>query len=279
MTIIEAIILGLTQGLAEFLPVSSSGHLALLQHFFGIKGDNVLVFAVLLHFGTLLSVFAAYYKDIWELILELFAAIKDIATGKGFGFYKNETRTLGYMIIVATIPTAIIGVAFNDLFAGFYTNIFVIGIGLLITGTILFISERFASSGISVGEMKFRHAILVGICQGIAITPGISRSGSTLFGSLVSGIKKESCVKFVFLISIPSILGSVVLEGPKAFASGMDINFLLPVVIGVTVAAISGFLAIKMMISFVSKNKLKYFSYYTWILGIAVIVYTLMNKR
>lgn len=278
MTIIEAIILGLTQGLAEFLPISSSGHLALLQHFFGINGDNVLVFAVLLHFGTLLSVFAVYYKDIWELVVELFAAIRDIATGKGFGFYKNETRTLGYMIIVATIPTAIIGIALSDVFAAFYTNFIAIGIGLLITGTILFFSERFTSPGIGIAEMKFRHALFVGICQGIAITPGISRSGSTLFSSLISGIKKEAGVKFVFLISIPSILGSVVLEGPKAFAGGMDSNFVLPIVIGVLVAAISGFLAIKMMIAFVCKNKLKYFSYYTWFVGIAVIIYTFLNK-
>ncbi len=278
MTIIEAVILGLTQGLAEFLPISSSGHLALLQHFFGIQGENVLIFAVLLHFGTLLSVFAVYYKDIWALILELFAALKDIFTGKGFGFYKNETRTLGYMIIVATIPTAIIGIAFNDLFASFYTNLVAIGIGLLITGSILFISERFASSGKGIEKMRFRDALLVGVCQGIAITPGISRSGSTLFGSLISGIKKEACVKFVFLISIPSILGSVVLEAPKAFAGGIDTDFLLPVAVGVSVAAVSGFLAIKMMIAFVSQNKLKYFSYYTWILGIAVIIYTFASK-
>ena len=278
MTIIEAIILGLTQGLAEFLPISSSGHLALLQHFFGIQGERVLVFAVLLHFGTLLSVFAVYYKDIWALIVELGAAIKDIVTGKGFGFYKNETRTLGYMIIVATIPTAIIGIVFNDVFAGFYTNLAAIGIGLLITGTILFVSERVKTSQIGIGQMKFRHAVLVGICQGIAITPGISRSGSTLFGSLISGIKKEACVKYAFLISIPSILGSVILEGPKAFDGGMDLNFLVPVAVGVLVAAISGFLAIKIMIAFVSKNKLKYFSYYTWILGVAVIIYTFMSK-
>lgn len=278
MTLFEAIILGLVQGLAEFLPISSSGHLALVQHFFGIEGESVLIFAVLLHLGTLFSVFAIYYKDIAALIIELFAAIKDIFTGKGFGFYKNETRTLGYMIIVATIPTAIIGIVFNDIFSSFYTNMTAIGIGLLITGTILFISEKFERKGFDLGEMKFRHALLVGVCQGIAITPGISRSGSTLFGSLISGLKKETAVKYAFLISIPSILGSVVLEGPKAFESGMDTQLLIPIIVGVLVAAISGFLAIKTMISFVSKNKLKYFSVYTWILGALVVVHPFIEK-
>lgn len=278
MTIFEAIILGLVQGLAEFLPISSSGHLSIIQYFFGIEGESVLLFAVLLHFGTLLSVFFVYYKDIWELLKELVNAFRDIFTGKGFGFYKNETRTLGYMIVIATIPTALIGVLFNDLFVSFYTNLIAVGIGLLITGSVLFISERFVGKGIELSEMKFRHAIFVGICQGVAITPGISRSGSTLFGSLICGIKKDKAVKYAFLISIPSILGSVVLEAPRAMEMGPDASLLLPVAIGVAVSAISGFLAIKAMIRFVTKNKLKYFSVYTWILGIFVIIYAFTIK-
>ena len=110
MTLIESIILGLVQGLSEFLPISSSGHLAILQHFFGIEGESVLAFAVLLHLGTLISLVAVYYRIIWELILELLATLKDVVTGKGLQINKNETRKLGVMIVVATIPTGLMGV-------------------------------------------------------------------------------------------------------------------------------------------------------------------------
>lgn len=275
MTLLEAIILGLVQGLAEFLPISSSGHLTLLQHFFGIEGESVLVFAVLLHLGTLISVFIVYWKDIVELFIELCFVIVDIFTGRGLGTKKNETRRLGYMIIVATIPTAIIGLVFNDLFVSFYSSLLAVGIGLLFTGTILWISERLNSSRAGIREMRFSSAILVGICQGIAITPGVSRSGSTLFGGLISGLNRELAVKFAFLISIPSILGSVILEAPAAFEQGMSMSLLVPVLAGVVVAAASGLVAIKTMISFVSKQKLCYFSYYTWVLGIAVIIYSI----
>lgn len=275
MTILEAIILGLVQGLAEFLPISSSGHLALLQHFFGIEGESVVLFAVLLHLGTLISVFIVYAKDIWELCKELVEVVKDLISGKGFGFNKNETRRLGYMIIVATVPTAVIGIVFNDLFKSFYTNLMPIGIGLILTGSVLIISERIGKGNLQIKEMKFRHAIFVGICQGIAIAPGVSRSGSTLFGSLMSGIKRETAVKFAFLISIPSILGSVVLEAPGAFDGGLDGHWILPILIGMIVAAVSGLVAIKTMIAFVARQKLIYFSVYTWVLGIGVIVYSL----
>ncbi len=203
MTYFQAIILGLAQGLSEFLPISSSGHLALLQYFFDVSADNVLPFAVLLHLGTLVSVFIVYWKDIVELVKELGAVIKDIFTGKGLRINANPTRRLGFMIIVATIPTAIIGLLFNDAFAALYLSLVSIGIGLLITGTILMIAEKMGKSNKSVKEMKFRNAVFVGIMQGIAICPGISRSGSTLFGGLISGLNKEFAVKFAFLISIP----------------------------------------------------------------------------
>ena len=195
MTYLQAIILGLAQGLSEFLPISSSGHLALLQYFFGVDAEQVLPFAVLLHLGTLISVFIVYWNDIVELVKELGAVIKDIFTGKGLRVNANPTRRLGFMIIVATIPTAIIGLVFNDLFASLYLSLIAIGTGLVITGAILLIAEKM--------EMKFRHALFVGLMQGVAICPGISRSGSTLFGGLISGLNREFAVKFAFLISIP----------------------------------------------------------------------------
>lgn len=276
MTYFQAIILGLAQGLAEFLPISSSGHLALIQYFFGISAENVLPFAVLLHFGTLVSVFIVYWHDIVELVVELGAVIKDIFTGKGLRINANPTRRLGFMIIVATIPTAVIGLLFNDAFEALYLSLRAIGVGLIITGAILLIAERMGRNNKYVGEMKFRNAVFVGIMQGIAICPGISRSGSTLFGGLISGLNKEFAVKFAFLISIPSILGSVIIEAPDAFEAGMDISLIGPVIAGVVVSALAGLFAIKAMIKLVSNKRLIGFTIYTWALAAVVIAYALM---
>ena len=274
MTYFEAVILGLVQGLAEFQPISSSGHLALLQQWFGIEEDKVLLFAVLLHVGTLISVFIVYWKDIWELIVELCLTIKDIFTGKGLRIEERPVRKLGVMIIVATIPTGIIGILFNDLFDSLYTSVLPIGIGLIITGFLLTFAEKMGSSKRGIKQMNYRNAIFIGIVQGIAICPGISRSGSTLFGSLVCNLNREFAVKYVFLISIPSILGSAVLEAPAALEAGFDMAQLGPVLVGMIVAAVSGLVAIKTMIKVVSNKKLNYFSYYVWLLGAAVVIYS-----
>ncbi len=273
MSYIEAVILGLVQGLAEFLPVSSSGHLALLQQWFGIEEDNVLLFAVLLHVGTLISVLIVYWKDVWELIKELGLTIKDIFTGKGLRLEERPTRKLGVMIIVATIPTGVIGILFNDFFDSLYNSVIPIGVGLIITGFLLILAERTGTSSRGIQQMNYRNALFIGTVQGIAICPGISRSGSTLFGSLICNLDRKFAVKFVFLISIPSILGSAVMETPAAIQSGLDTALIGPIAVGMIVAAVSGLVAIKTMIKIVSSKKLSYFSYYVWALGLIVVGY------
>ena len=276
MSYFQAIVLGLTQGLAEFLPISSSGHLALLQYFFGISSENVLPFTVLMHLGTLFSVFFIYWRDILDLILELVATIKDLFTGKGFGINANPTRRLGFMIIVATIPTGIIGVLFEDFFERLYLSLASIACGLIFTGIILLVAERLGKGDKNAMTMKFRHAVFTGIMQGIAICPGISRSGSTLFGGLVSGLDRAFAVKFAFLISIPSILGSVILEALDAFSQGMDAALIGPVAVGVVASALSGIFAIKAMIRVVSNKRLVGFSLYVWLLAAVVLGYTMV---
>lgn len=232
-----------------------------------------MLFAVLLHLGTLISVFVVYWKDIVDLVIELIRVFADIFTGKGLRINANETRRLGFMIIVATIPTGIIGLCFNKTFESFYSSLIAIGIGLLITGVILMVAEKMGRGKKNVDRMKFRSAIFIGIMQGIAITPGISRSGSTLFGGLITGLDRKFAVKFAFLISIPSILGSVVTEMPDALKAGTAGLPIGPIIIGMIVAAISGFIAIKVMIRIVSAKNLSKFSYYVWILGAAVLIY------
>ena len=273
MSYFESVVLGLVQGLAEFLPISSSGHLALLQQFFGIEEDNVLLFAVLLHVGTLISVFIVYWKDIWELLVELVLTIKDLFTGKGLRLDERPVRKLGVMIIVATIPTGIMGVLFNDFFNSLYNSVVPIGVGLIITGFLLVIAERMGDSNRGIKQMNYRNALFIGFVQGVAICPGISRSVSTLFGRVICTLDRTFAVKFVFLISIPSILGSAVMEAPAAIKAGMDMSQLGPVLVGMAVAAVSGLIAIKSMIKIVSSKKLSYFSYYVWILGLAVVLY------
>ena len=278
MEIFESIILGLVQGLAEFLPISSSGHLALLQHLFGISGDKVLAFTTMLHFGTLVAVFIVYRKDIWDLIKELGATLKDIFTGKGLRPNANPTRKLGLMIIVATIPAAIVGILFNDYVEAAFTSILLIGICLIITGTILWFAERVGKNFRDIERMNYRNAITIGIFQALALLPGISRSGSTIVGGLLLGLTRELAVKFAFLVSIPSVLGAFVLELPKAFDQGFDMDLAVPIVIGMIVAAVSGVIAIKTMIKVVTGKKLFIFSVYTWILGVAVVIYWIVTN-
>ena len=273
MTYFEATVLGLVQGLAEFLPISSSGHLALLQNWFGIDETKVLLFTVLLHVGTLISVFIMYWKDIWELIVELVLTIKDLCTGKGLRMEERPVRKLGVMIIVTTIPTAIIGFLFNDFFDSLYTSVIPIGVGLIITGFLLVFAEKKGESDRGIKQMNLKNAIFIGTVQGIAICPGISRSGSTLFGSLICDLDRKFAVKFVFLISIPSILGSAILEAPAAIEAGVSLSQLGPVLWGMAVAAAAGIFAIKSMIIIVSDKKLSWFSYYVWILGLVVVIY------
>ena len=273
MSYFEAIILGLVQGLAEFLPISSSGHLALLQQAFGIHEDKVLLFAVLLHVGTLISVFIVYWKDIWELIVELCLTIRDLCTGKGLRLAERPIRKLGVMIIVATIPTAIIGLVFSDFFDSLYNSVIPIGVGLIITGFLLIFAEKKGEGNRGIQQMNFRNAIFIGLVQGVAICKSFSSIGSTLFGSLICNLDRKFAVKFVFLISIPSILGSAVLEAPAALEAGVTAAEVGPVLVGMLVAAVSGLVAIKTMIKIVSDKKLSYFSYYVWALGLFVVLY------
>lgn len=231
----------------------------------------------MLHVGTLISVLAAYWRDIFALIYELIMVFKDIFTGKGLRINANPTRKFGFLIIVASIPTGIMGVLLNDFFSAMYLSFAVIGAGFIVTGIILLVAEKMGKNKKSISDMPFRSAFFIGICQGVAICPGISRSGATLFGGLVSGLNRKAAVKFAFIISIPSILGSAAIEAPKAFKGGVDMALAAPMALGVLIAAVCGFIAIKTMIRIVSNKKLYYFSIYTWVLGVVVLIYAFLS--
>lgn len=256
MNFIEAIILGLVQGLCEFLPISSSGHLLLMQNIFGIN-EGGYFFSVMLHLGTLIAVMIVYRKRILEMLL-----------------HPVKQAKYWLWIIAATIVTVAMAVAFKDIIdeAGEGR---VLGYCFLLTAVLLLICDmmrkRFDCS-LTVPNMKWYHAALIGFVQGIAILPGISRSGSTITGATLCKMKKDDAAEFSFLLSIPAILGGAVLELPDAFREGAANIDWLPVIVGVVVAGISGYFAVRFMIKLITKHSFKGFIIYTALLGIFVIL-------
>ena len=271
MTLIQAIILGIFQGITEFLPISSSGHLVILQHFFGITEGN-LFFTEMLHFGTLISIFIVYFNDIINIIVEFFKMIGDGIKNKKFRI-KNGYQKLGLLIIVGSIPTAIIGILFEDFFENLYSSsLLPIGIAFMITGLFLWIANKKPYENKNVKRMSFLDSIIIGIFQGIAIIPGISRSGSTIVAGLLRGLDRGLATEFSFLLALPAIFGAGLLGVVDVVKTGSEIAFTTPLLVGVLLSTVVGVFAIKFLISILKKDKLYYFSYYLWIVGLITIV-------
>ena len=272
MNIFEAIMQGIIQGLTEFLPVSSSGHLLLYQHFTGNSGEGALLFSAVLHLGTLVAVFTAFRKTIWELIKELGFMIKDIFTGKFKWKEMNPPRRAIIMMIISLlmlIPFYI----FKDFFEGVSedSDIIVEGICFLYTATILFLSDRCVKGNKKFGDITVKNAVTVGAFQGVALLPGVSRSGSTISGGLFCGFERETAVQYSFILGIPAILGGCLLQVKDAVdQKAMDIEP-LNFAVGFIVSAIVGICAIKMVNWLVKSDKFKIFAVYTLILGVVVI--------
>ncbi|MGN1481028.1 undecaprenyl-diphosphate phosphatase [Porcipelethomonas sp.] len=272
MNIFEAIMQGIIQGLTEFLPVSSSGHISLYQHFTGNSGEGALLFSAILHLGTLVAVFTAFRKTIWEMLKELVFMIRDIFTGKFKWKEMNGPRRAIIMMIISLlllIPFYI----FKDFFEGISedSDIIVEGICFLYTSVILFLSDRCVKGSKKFEDIKGKDAVVVGIFQGVALLPGVSRSGSTISSGLFCGFERETAVQYSFILGIPAILGGCLLEIKDAAEQNAlafePVNFIL----GFAVAAVVGLCAIKMVNWLVKSDKFKIFAIYTFILGIAVI--------
>ena len=285
MSLLEAILMGLIQGITEFLPVSSSGHLALFQIAFDL--DEVgLLFDCLLHLGTLIAVFAVYYKDIWKMICAGFAIIGDFFANIGIVFShltgKKETpyrrvicnsyRKFVMLVIVSTIPTGIIGIVASDLIEYASTVLIVPGICLIITSILLFIADRCREGSKTPKHVSYTNAFVIGMCQGVATMPGISRSGTTITACLLSGFDRKFAVKYSFIMSIPAILGSLVLQLFKIKDLNLEAAQWLYYGIGTAVAAIVGYICIKIMLYVVKQKKYTFFSIYCLIVGIISIV-------
>ncbi len=277
MSIWEAIVQGIVQGLSEFLPISSSGHLSLLQYLFGINGEAAASFSVLLHFGTLVAVFAAFYKTIWKLIAAFFGLIGDIFRGKFSWKNAEPEKRMVLLLIVSCVPLLafyFLSDFYNSLSAD--NDIVVEGCCFLLTSLLLFVSDRCVKGTKTAKDMTVRDALTVGVVQGIAPLPGLSRSGSTISTGLLCGLTREYAVSFSFIMGIPPVLAANLLEVKDLVKDGAGSAMaeigVLSAVLGIVVAAVVGFLSIKMVRWLVKKDKFTVFAWYTLILGIFTVV-------
>ncbi len=270
MSIWEAILLGVVQGLTEFLPVSSSGHLVITQQLLGVQASShqLLGFDLALHFGTLLSVVAVFYKDIGQMI----AGVLRVLRRPSWQAIKNdEGAYLAWLVILGTIPAAVIGIGFKDFFRSLFDSALIAGAMLLITGTILWLTRYVKRHDRQLKNLCGADALMVGCAQALAIFPGISRSGSTIAAALFSKWDKDLAARYSFLLAIPAIVGGIVfeLEGLSQWSQ----QSLLPLILGVATAALAGFLAIRWLLGMVRRGQLHHFAYYCWAVGLFTIIY------
>ena len=278
MKIIDAVFQAIIQGLTEFLPVSSSGHLSLYQHFTENYGDGALTFSAILHLGTLVAVFIAFHDTIWALIKEFFALVKDIFTGKFNWKERNSERNMIFMLIISCavlIPVYF----FKDFFEGFAedSSIMAEGVCFMYTAIILMLSDMCKKGNKKAGDITVNDALTVGFFQAVALLPGVSRSGSTISSGLFTGFSRETAVRYSFILGIPAIFAGCILEVKDAAATGLTFEP-APYIIGFVVAAIVGVCAIKMVNWLVKSDKFKIFAYYTAILGVVVIIISIIEK-
>lgn len=287
MSLLEAILMGIIQGVTEFLPVSSSGHLALFKILFRVE-DVGLLFDVILHLGTLIAIFAVYYKDIWKMIVAGFSIIGDVCKNIGI-FFKNIThktkggyhhvicngyRKFAMLVIVSTIPTGVIGVLASDLIEQASKLLIVPGICLIMTAILLLLADHCKGGEKMPKQVTYSNAFIIGIAQGVATLPGLSRSGTTITACLLSGFNRKFAVKYSFIMSIPAVLGSLVFELSDLTAVSFTSTEILYYLVGMVVAAVVGYICIKTMLYVVRQKKFTGFAVYCLIVGaISVGVY------
>lgn len=270
MNILQAIVLGLIQGLTEFIPVSSSGHLVLAQHLFGIQAGNDISFEVFMHLGTLLAVLIFFRKLIWELIASMFSWKASLD-----GETHRINRALIMYLIISTLATGVFYIIFEDILKAAYQNSLLVAIMLVITGIIIFVSDYVKNASIPASNIGFIKSVIIGLAQGVAIIPGISRSGTTIATSLFCGIKRKDAAHFSFLLSIPAILAANVQEYSSFI--NLETSMLHLYISGFVASFISGYLVIAFLIRLIQAGSLKYFSFYLWFIASIAISYFVMS--
>ncbi len=251
--IIETVILAVVQGVTEWLPISSSGHLVIVQEWL-IPEELPLIFNVMLHVGTLGAVLLMFWRDIVEILRALVRLD-----------FKTEEGKLALYIAVGSVPAAFIGLLFHDIFESFFNNLFAVGIALLITGSFLYVSKRRKNSK----ELSWLDSLLIGIAQGVSIIPGISRSGATITTGLWRKVGKEKAFRYSFLLSIPAIIGATAIESTRVNVGDVDVAVMF---LGVVISMIVGYVSLKFLLKVVLKEKFHLFAYYCWTVGAIIIL-------
>ncbi|MEX0843888.1 MAG: undecaprenyl-diphosphate phosphatase [Balneolaceae bacterium] len=268
MDVLQSFLLGLIQGLTEFLPISSSGHLVLGKQILGVEVETGITFEVIVHFGTLCSILIYYRNIIWDLMVSAFSFVK------APGVHKKDpnVKMMGF-ILVSMIPAMVVGFTLKDQVEAIFSNPLLVSIMLLVTGLILF-STRFVDT--TTKDVNLSNGFLIGVAQAFAMIPGVSRSGSTISAALWLGVKREEAANFSFLMLIPVIAGAMLLEVKELIEIGVSDAALINLVIGFLAAFISGYYALKYLIIILKKKGFHYFAYYCWLIGGVGLVYYLI---
>ena len=278
MSLLNALILGLIQGVAEFLPISSSGHLSIAQNLLGlgVKGADDRFFDVLLHLGTLAAVFAAYWPDIRNMVLEFFQTIRDALHG-GMPEQIPPARRLILLIIVGTLPLFLV-LPIQDFVEGLSSNTYFVGAALLATGVLLLACDKVRKGRKNERTATMRDVLIVGVGQAIATCPGISRSGMTITAGCFVGFERRFAVRFAFLLSIPAVLGANILHIADAVKEGIKPELIPYYMVGVLVAAVSGYLSIRLLKFVAQKGKFGFFAYYCWAAGFITLILSVLKS-
>ena len=276
MSLFHSILLGLIQGVAEFLPISSSGHLAIAEQLLGVEGASEIpgFFDVLLHLGTLVAVFVAYWPEIRDMILEFFRGIGDLihhTTPKTV----PPARRMVLLVIVGTLPLFAM-VPVRHFFEGLGDNMYFIGGALLFTGVLLFLSDRVRRGRKTETSARLSDALIVGLGQAVALCPGVSRSGMTITMGCFVGFERRFAVRFSFILSIPAILGANILSLKDALDAGVDWSALPVYLAGAAVAAVTGYACIRLLRMIADRGRFGAFAYYCWAVGALVLILTIV---
>jgi len=268
MDYLFSIIFGIIQGITEFLPVSSSGHLVLLHKFISLPLKNEIAFDVVLHLATLFAVLWFFKKDIISIIKSFLLNFTD---------KKNSESRIGWMIIISAIPAGFVGYFFENIIEKYFRSVLFVAIMLVLVGILFIVMEKISKFNKDYKNLKYSQAFMIGVAQCLALIPGTSRSGITIIAGLSLGLKREQAVRFSFLMSLPIIFGASVKKIPELFNSGLQSNELIILFIAFLFSFLSGIITIKYFLRFAQNKKLNIFAYYRFILAMLIIYYFIIN--
>lgn len=287
MSVLQAILLGIVQGITEFLPVSSFGHLAAIENAMGITRNTAVLFEVLLHVGTLAAIFFAFHEDIRRIGEELLGMVMDVIGNLNIYFHNRRTgeqlryarlvsgtyRKLTVLILVSSIPTAMLGYICRRLVTKAAISPLLPGICILITGIFLLVTDLSNIGGIKTPkDATYDHAMWIGICQGISVFPGLSRCGMTLCAGMMCGFRRKFAVKYSYLISVPAVIGSLILELGQFTTPKMTVSLGFTYVLGMVAAGVVGYFMIRFLLQIVQHTKLRYFAFYCFVAGAVALI-------